>query len=139
MKRFGMRCAAVAVLGVAMVAFSLSTKTVVAANADEVTIKIVMEKVNKSGMCKALGDGLKAKEPKWDDLAVKTKELVPLAAAMPKNKPAKGDEASWKKFAEDYAKAAVDLDKAVAAKDVKAAQEAHKVLANCAGCHKVHK
>ncbi len=137
MKKFGMRCAVMAVLGVAMMVFSGNKQVV--ANADDVSIKVVMEKVNKSGVCKALGDGLKAKEPKWDELAVKSKAVVPLAAAMVKNKPPKGDEASWKKFSEDYAKAAVDLDKAIAAKDAPAALAAHKILANCAGCHKVHK
>jgi hypothetical protein len=139
MKAFATRGLLLAALGAAVVAFSGGSPVGANAAADDVTIKIVMEKVNKSGVCKGLGDGLKAKEPKWDELATKSKEVVPLAKAMVKNKPPKGEDASWKKFAEDYAKAAEDLDKAIAAKDVPAALAAHKVLANCNGCHKAHK
>ena len=138
MKNLAMRCAVLAVLGAAMVVCSTSS-SVTAANADDITIKVVMKKVNKDGLCKALGMGLAAKEPKWDDLATKSKELLPLAKAMPENKPPKGSEESWKKFATAYAKAAEDLDKAVADKDAKAALAAQKVIAACGPCHAAHR
>jgi hypothetical protein len=137
MKKLAMRCAVLAVLGAAMVVCSTSSMT--AANAEDITIKVVMKKVNKDGLCKALGTGLAAKEPKWDELATKSKELLPLAKAMPNNKPPKGDEESWKKFATAYAKAAEDLDKAVADKDAKAALAAQKVIAACGPCHMAHR
>ena len=138
MKRLGMRSAVVAVLGAAMVAFS--TTTVANNNADDPTVKQIMQRANgKEGLCKGIGAGLKLKEPKWDDLQAKAKELVPLAQAMTKNKPPKGDAASWKKLSEGYATAAVDLEKAAAAKDAKGADAAMKVLSDCKTCHTLHK
>ena len=134
MKRFAMRCAVVSALGVAIVAFSSGINA--ANNLADPDIKTVMQKVNgKGGLKGDIDAALKAKEPKWDDLATKTKELVPLAAAIPKDSPPKGTADSWKKYSEAYAKAAVDLDKAVADKDSKAATAAFKVITTCGGCH----
>lgn len=139
MKHFVVRCLAVAALGAAAVYFA-GTPTPVAANADEPTIKDVMQRANgKDGVCKALGTGLKVEEPKWDDLHAKAKELVPLAKAMEKQTPPKGTADSWKKFTTAYTKAAEDLEKATAAKDAKSADAAMKVLANCTGCHTAHR
>ncbi|MCE9532369.1 MAG: cytochrome C [Planctomycetes bacterium] len=140
MKRFAVRFAVVAALGVAMVVFTGSSSTV-ANNAAEPSIKDVMTKVNKGkpSLCAELKGGVSAKEPKWDELATKAKELTPLAKALGANKPPKGDDASWKKFTDAYAKAAEDLEKAIGAKDAKAAGAAMKVISNCGGCHGAHK
>jgi hypothetical protein len=140
MKCFAVRCAVLAAFGVALVAFSSGQTT--AANADDPTIKQIMQKVNGGkgvSLCKACNDGVKAEEPKWDELAVKAKTLVPLAKAMSKNKPPKGDEDSWKKFSEGYAKAAEDFEAAVDKKDAKAAQTAMATIADCRGCHTAHR
>jgi hypothetical protein len=138
MKRFAVRCSALALLGLAVVVFS-SPST--AANlADEPTIKEVMKKVNsKDGLCKAIGTGVNAKEPKWDEISEKAKALVPLAKALGKNKPPKGTEESWTKLSGGYAKAAEDLEKAAADKDAKAAKAAFKTISDCKGCHSLHK
>ncbi len=139
MRKFGVRCAVLAALGVAMVVFS-NSGSITAANNAEPTIKEIMQKVNggKPSLCAQLG-AVKKEDPKWDELAAKAKELVPLAKAMGANTPPKGDAESWKKLTANYAKAAEDLDKAIAAKDVKAATEAHAVIANCGVCHTPHR
>ncbi len=144
MKRFAVRCAVVAALGVAMVVFSNGTTTV-AANADEITIKDVMKKVNKDGLCKAINEGVgnskkvKVDTPKWDELAENAKTLVPLAKALGNNKPPLGTEESWKKFTTAYAKAAEDFEAAVKDKNQNKAKAAAAVIANCAGCHSAHR
>lgn len=146
MKRFAIRCAVVAALGVAMVVFSGSATPVAANNAgDDVAIKDVMKKVNSAGLCKAINEGvgnskkIKVENPKWDDLADKAKELVPLAKALGKNKPPMGSEESWKKFTGAYAKAAEDFEAAVKDKNIDKAKAAAAVIANCGGCHAAHK
>jgi len=136
MKRFAIRCSALALLGLGVALFS-SPST--AANLADPDIKEIMKKVNKDGLCKAIGTSLKAKEPKWDDLADKAKELVPLAKALGKNKPPKGTDDSWTKLSGGYAKAAEDLEKAVSDKDAKAASAAFKTISDCKGCHSLHK
>lgn len=139
MKQLAVRCLAVAVLGAAVVYFGGRPEPV-AANADEPTIKDVMQRANgKDGVCKALGTGLKVDEPQWDDLHAKAKELVPLAKAMEKQTPPKGTPESWKRYTTAYTKAAEDLEKATQAKDAKAADAAMKVLTNCMGCHTAHR
>ncbi len=128
---------AIAALGLAIVAFSQSADTVAA---DDITIKQVMKKVNgKNGICPFFKSELASKEPKWDVLSEKAKDLVPLAKAMGKNKPPKGDDASWMKLCSGYEKAAEALEKACADKNLKNAQAAMKTITNCGGCHKLHK
>jgi hypothetical protein len=108
--------------------------------ADDPDIKTIMKKVNgKGAICGKVGADLKAKEPKWDEIADLAKEWVPLAKAMGKNDPPKGDKESWKKLTDAYAKAADDLETAAKDKDLKAAQTAMKTLTACMGCHKLHR
>ena len=145
MKRFAVRFAVVAALGVAMMMINGSAAPVAANNADDPDIKEVMKKVNSAGLCKAINEGVgnskkvKVDTPSWDDLAVKVKELVPLAKALGKNKPPMGTEESWKKFTSAYAKAAEDLEAAVKDKNHDKAKAAAAVIANCAGCHAAHR
>jgi hypothetical protein len=140
MKRFAVRFAVVAALGAAMIIFASGSTPLAANNADDPAVKEIMQKANgKDGICKGIGSGLKLKEPKWDDLNAKAKELVPLAKAMGKNKPPKGDEESWKKFTSAYAKAAEDLETATDKKDAAGAAAAMKVLTACTGCHAAHR
>jgi hypothetical protein len=139
MKKFAVRCSAMALLGVAMAAFSAGNSS--AANlADEPTIKEIMHKLYDKGAIKdKIAGDLKAKEPNWDDLSAAVKELVPLAKALGKNKQPKGPDESWMKLTDGYAKAAVDLEKAAADKDAKAANTAFKVILGCASCHPAHR
>jgi cytochrome c556 len=146
MKRFAVRCAVVAALGVAMVIYTNSVTPVAANNADDdVPIKTVMKKVNVDGLCAAINKGVGNNKkfavdtPKWDELAEKAKELVPLAKALGKNKPPMGSEESWKKYTSAYAKAAEDFEAAVKDKNQDKAKAAAAVIANCAGCHKEHR
>lgn len=140
MKRFATRCAVVAALGVAMVIFSSPSTPVAANNAADPDIKTIMQKVNGKGkLCGSINAGLKEKEPKWDELSTKASELVPLAKALGKNDPPKGDKDNWKKLCDGYAKAAEDLEKACKDKDLKGAQTAMKTITACGGCHGAHR
>jgi cytochrome c556 len=145
MKRFAVRCAVVAALGVAMVIFSSGTTPVAANNAADPDIKEVMKKVNSAGLCKAINEGVgnskkvKVDTPKWDELTEKAKVLVPLAKALGTNKPPTGTEESWKKFTTAYAKAAEDFEAAVKDKNQDKAKAAAAVIGNCGGCHAAHK
>jgi len=139
MKRFAVTCAGLTALGVAMVACSSMTA---ANNLAEPTIKEVMTKVNKGKDCLKNDIDADIKAAKWDDLTTKAKELVPLAKALGKNDPPKGDKESWKKLTDAYAKAAVELEAAAEKKDATAAQAAFKGIgigAVCMGCHSVHR
>lgn len=145
MKRFAVRFAVVAALGVAMMVYASGSTPVAANNADDPDIKTVMKKVNSDGLCKAINEGVgnskkvKVDTPKWDELADKAKELVPLAKALGSNKPPLGTDESWKKFTTAYAKAAEDFQAAVKDKDQDKAKAAARVIANCAGCHTAHR
>ena len=87
---------------------------------EKVTIKVVMQKAMKGGLCTKVASG------KADD--AEKKQLVELFEALAKATPPKGEADSWK----EKTKALVD-----AAKSADGA--ALKKAANCAGCHSVHK
>lgn len=87
---------------------------------DKVTIKVVMQKAMKGGLCKKVASG-EANE-------AEKKELVELFTALAKNEPPKGDAASWK----EKTKALLDAAKA---NDGAALKKA----ADCAACHSEHK
>jgi hypothetical protein len=136
MKRFAVTCAGFTALCVAIVASSSMTA---ANNLADPTIKEVMKKVNtgKDGLKSVIDADIKA--AKWDDLTTKAKELVPLAKALGKNDPPKGDKESWKKLTDAYAKAAEDLEAAAEKKDATAAAAAFKGITGCMACHSVHR
>lgn len=141
MKRFFVRSVALTGLVGAIVVCASVDTTVVRADED---IKKAMSTINKAPkgqdtLCKMLKTGVDAKEPKWDELAVKVKVVVPLAKSMVKAKPPYGNDESWEKFSTAYAKAAEDLETAVSKKDQKAAQTAMGTIANCMGCHTAHR
>jgi hypothetical protein len=86
-----------------------------AADDPKFTIKEVMEKAHKSGLCKKAGEEKTSKD--------ENKELLELYTALSQNKPPKGDAASWKEKTGALvtaAKAAAAGDKGYGAK-VKAA------------------
>ncbi len=90
------------------------------------SVKEIMAKCMKSGLCKKVADGKASAE--------ETANLVAMLSELPKNEAPKGDADSWKKKTAAVAAAA----KAVAeGKDGAAAALAK--AANCAACHKEHK
>jgi hypothetical protein len=94
--------------------------------AEKITNKQVMAKCMKGGLC--------AKVAKGEGSAEEKAELLKMFKALAANKPAKGDEASWKaktKALVDGAQASVDGKDDAGAQLMKAA--------NCKACHDVHK
>jgi len=86
----------------------------------EVTIKVVMQKAMKGGLCGKVASGKADADEK--------KQLIELFTALSKATPPKGEEASWK----EKTKALLDAAKADDGKALKKA-------ADCAGCHSEHK
>jgi hypothetical protein len=91
-----------------------------AAEGEKVTIKDVMKKAMKGGLCGKVASGKASDDEK--------KELVELFTALSKNTPPKGEKTDW----EAKTKALLDAAKA---NDGAALKKA----ANCAACHKAHK
>ena len=87
---------------------------------EPVSIKVVMQKAMKGGLCGKVAGG-KASE-------AEKKQLIALFTDLAANKAPRGDDASWKeKTAALLAAAKADDGKAL------------KKAANCAACHKAHK
>ncbi len=81
-----------------------------------------------------------AKAEKWDDAKTSAALLKTFGEALGKNKVEKGDEASWKKLSEKYAKTTADISAGVEKKDAKAVSTALGALGkSCKECHDVHK
>lgn len=118
-------------LGILLVAAAFGVGGLMAAanaedKASDDTIKQVMKKCMKGGLCKKVASGEASDDEK--------KELLKCFEAMAASKPPKGDEASWKEKTGalvSAAKLAVEGD-AGAGKALKAA-------ANCKSCHGAHK
>ena len=118
-------------LGILLVAAAFGVGGLIAAanaedKASDDTIKQVMKKCMKGGLCKKVANGEASDDEK--------KELLKCFEAMAASKPPKGDDASWKEKTGalvSAAKLAVEGD-AGAAKALKAA-------ANCKSCHNAHK
>ncbi len=106
--------------------FAASTKAEEGEKAEKITIKQVMQKCMKGGLCKKVAEGKASDEEKA--------ELLKNFKALAANKPKKGDEKSWKTKTTALvtgAQAAVDGKDNASALLMKAA--------NCMACHKVHK
>jgi surface antigen len=86
---------------------------------DKLTIKQVMQKAMKGGLCGKVASGKASEEEQ--------KELVALFTAMAANTPPKGDADSWKEKCEALIKGAKEGGAAL------------KKAADCAGCHGAHK
>ena len=115
--------AALAIAAVVMVNFSGAADNN-DANKDDAkpkhSIKDVMKKCMKGGLCKKVAGGKANDEEK--------KLLVEMFTALAASKPPRGDADSWKAKTSALLKAAQDDD-----------DDALKKAANCAACHKVHK
>ena len=90
------------------------------------SVKEIMAKCMKSGLCKKVADGKASK--------AETQALVAMLSELPKNKAPKGDADSWS------AKTTALADAAKAVGEGKdGAGAALAKAANCAACHKEHK
>lgn len=87
---------------------------------EKVTIKLVMQKAMKGGLCAKVASGKASDDEK--------KELVRLFEGLAKTDPPKGEAAAWKDKTKALLEAAKNNDGA-----------ALKKAANCAACHKEHK
>ena len=87
---------------------------------DPVSIKVVMAKAMKGGLCGKVASGKASDEEK--------KELIALFTDLAKNTPPKGEEKAWKERTSALLAAAK-------ADDAKALKKA----ANCKECHSEHK
>ena len=90
------------------------------------TIKQVMKRCMKGGLCKKVESG-KASE-------AEKKELLAMFQALAKNKPPKGDADSWKTKTTALVKAAKE-----AAEGKSGAAAKLEKARSCGGCHKAHK
>jgi hypothetical protein len=87
---------------------------------DAVSIKVVMQKAMKGGLCGKVASGKASDEEK--------KQLIALFTDLAQDKPPKNDDQDWK----DRTKALLDAAKADDGKALKKA-------ADCKGCHSNHK
>ncbi|HEY7159235.1 MAG TPA: hypothetical protein VH575_35150 [Gemmataceae bacterium] len=108
----------------------------------EPSIKAIMTKAHKGGnsLLAKVGQDLKAADPNWDDVQMKTKELVKLGTSLGKNEPPKGGKESWEKLTKSYVDTAKQFDAAAQKMEKTKAVTAHtKLTKMCMTCHKAHK
>lgn len=99
---------------------------------------IMTEAHGKGGLRAQVDAAQKAK--KLADAQKPADKWAKLASAMAKNKPPKGEAASWKKLCDDYEKCVKGVAKAVKDdKDAEVTKAQAKVQATCKGCHETHR
>ncbi len=106
------------------------------------SIRDIMNKLAKGpqSLTNLIGTELEKEPPPWDTLRAQTKVYVQYASDLSKNDPPKGAKKSWTDLTASFTATAVNLDKAVQAKDLDKASEAHQVLAgSCMACHREHR
>jgi cytochrome c556 len=106
------------------------------------TIRDIMKKLNRGpgSITPTLQQDLKDDDPDWEAIQEQTAEYVKLTAALTKNKPTKGEPASWERLAQAYSAEARSLDAAAKRKNKQAASAVLKRINNsCNACHKAHK
>jgi cytochrome c556 len=127
----------------ALVPMVLMLTAVVAGQDDKTpTIKELMRKLHKGANAplSKTRDALKSDSPNWDNLRKQTKDLVALAASLPKNDPPRGDKAAYRELADDYYGNSKKLDDAAKDEDLSSARAAAKKLGeSCKACHTAHK
>ena len=98
-----------ALLGGSIVALALTGSAPVSADDKGLSNEDIMKKLHgKMGSHKQINKALDG-EPDWATIAKHAKIYAELTALLPKNKPEKGDEKSWKMLSEAYAKEAKAL------------------------------
>lgn len=116
----------IAILSLAVVTGGLISVLRAADEKPKYTIKEVMKEHKKGALKDKAVEGTATAEEK--------KKLVELYEEMGKNKPPKGDAASWKKLCDALVKAAKEVEEGK-----KEGVDNLKKAVNCAACHKDHK
>ena len=132
---------AAALVGGSLVAFVLAASTPASADDKNPTTEEIMKKLNgKNGSHKLINKALEANPPDWDLITKHAKIYADLSALLQKNKPEKGDAASWQKLSQAYAKEAKALSDAAAKKDTEKVKETFgKLKESCDTCHENHR
>ena len=132
---------AAALVGVSLVAFVLAGSAPVSADENPTTEEIMKKLHGKTGSHKLINKALPADgEPDWEAITKHAKIYADLSALLEKNKPTMGDEKSWKKLAQAYAKDAKALADAAAKKDKNGVKEVFaKLKESCDTCHENHR
>jgi len=130
-----------ALLGGSLVALVLVGSAPVTADDKNPTTEDIMKKLHgKTGSHKLINKALEGGDPDWDTIGKHAKIYADLSALLEKNKPEKGDEASWKKLAQAYAKDAKALSDAAAKKDKNTVKEVFgRLKESCETCHENHR
>jgi cytochrome c556 len=106
------------------------------------SIKDIMIKAHKPGksLLANINGELREDEPDWNDVQKDSKEMVQLGAALGKNTPPKGDQASWDRLTKAYLANVQTLEAAAESKNKSGAQTALKqIQGSCRGCHQAHR
>lgn len=136
------RASLFAALGVAVTVLASGPSVSVAKQKDEKIpdIKTIMQEGHKGTDAFLSKIGKEAKAGQWDEAQAHAKALAVFGTALGKNKPSKGDEASWKKLTDQYEANTKAVLAATEKKDAGATQKALKSIGgSCMGCHKAHK
>lgn len=106
---------------------------------DFASVHDIMKKGHgKKGLLNQVKEGVKGE--KWDDLAKPAAELKKFGDDLGKNKPDKGEDASWGKLTGEYKTMMLAIASGVEKKDAKATNEAlTKMNKSCKACHDGHK
>jgi len=131
---------AAALIGGCLVAFVLAGSGPASADDKTPSNEDIMKKLHgKNGSHKLINKALEG-DPDWATIAKHAKIYAEMTAYLDKNKPEKGDEASWKKLATAYAKEAKELSDAAAKKDKEAVKEVFgRLKESCETCHDNHR
>jgi cytochrome c556 len=113
-----------------------------AADDETPSIDKIMEKLHKGrrSTMATLKTALKSQSPDWGTVQKETGTYAKYAGYMPKNKPPKGDDASYQKLAKAYAANSKAMDDAAKKEDLVATKAAFgKVGGSCKSCHDAHR
>lgn len=100
--------------------------------------KIMKTFSGKNGVCAKCAAAGKAAN--WDDAQKYAKSLTQCGANLGKNKCPRGDADSWEKLTKKFAEQTAAIEKAAAAKDAAALNDAVGAFTkSCGACHSVHK
>jgi len=129
-----------ALVGGSIVALVLTGTTPVSADDKTLSNEDIMKKLHgKMGSHKQINKALDG-APDWDTITKHAKIYAELTAQLPKNKPEKGDDKSWKMLSEAYAKDAKALNEAAAKKDADTVKTVFgKLKESCDACHENHR
>src|SRR5262245_58689873 len=106
------------------------------------TTREAMKKLNggPNSLHQTLKLDLKDDDPDWEAIQESTAEYVTLTTGLGKNKPTRGEAASWERLTKAYHDDARALDPAAKRKDRRGATAALTRLGNaCTACHKAHR